>query len=86
MKGLPKNICDILSTEEAKELCTRLKVAEMLQKGITYRQIIEKTGVGAATVARISKKLQNGPKKTTKAAVNAPSNTPTNRYSFGLNS
>jgi uncharacterized protein YerC len=57
---LPKVLKNLLSPKEEKELLTRLKVASLLQKKVTYREITKQTGAGAATIARIAKRLKKG--------------------------
>lgn len=72
---------------EAEELNTRLQIAEMLQKGITYREIIKRTNVGAATVARIAKRLHQTevqPGETDAALKTIIPKINLNQYTFGL--
>lgn len=51
---------DLLTEPEIKEFANRWKVAQMLDKKIQYEEIAEKTGMSSATIARISKWLNNG--------------------------
>ena len=48
---------DLLSEKEILEFSNRLKVAQMLEEKVSYKQIEEKTKVSSTTIARISKFL-----------------------------
>ena len=82
MRSLPPYLLTVLSPTEVNDICTRLKICELLSKGVTYREIIKKTGAGAATIARVAKHLQGSgaihgsQKKTIKPTLK-------NQYSFG---
>lgn len=58
MRRIPSYLTNVLSSTEAAELTTRLRIAELLTRGVTYRAIARKTGVGAATIARVAKHLK----------------------------
>ena len=49
---------DLTSPEERTELSRRFEVAHMLDSGVSYKKIEEKTGMSSTTIARISKFLQ----------------------------
>jgi TrpR-related protein YerC/YecD len=51
---------DVLTETEITEVSSRLKAADMLQKGYKYADIISQTALSSRTVARISEWLQNG--------------------------
>ena len=51
---------DLLTEAEIIEFSKRWQVAQMLDKGISYTEIVEKTGLSSTTVARISKWLKKG--------------------------
>ncbi|KKR72659.1 MAG: Trp repressor [Microgenomates group bacterium GW2011_GWC1_41_8] len=48
----------ILTPKELEEIPTRLQIVKMLKKLIPQHEIVEKLGVGIATVTRGSKELQ----------------------------
>lgn len=51
---------DIATIAEIKALGQRLEVAKMLKQGITYEEIVEKTGVSTATISRVKRALDYG--------------------------
>lgn len=51
---------DIATVAEIKELGHRLEVARMLNKGATYDDIVDKTGVSTATISRVKRALEYG--------------------------
>ncbi len=51
---------DIATLEELETISSRLQVAEMINKGIPYRTIAEKTGVSTATITRIAHWINHG--------------------------
>ena len=46
---------DICTIKEVLEMSQRLSVAKLLDKGMSYAQISQKTGVSTATISRISR-------------------------------
>ncbi len=52
---------DILTIQELHAIAQRLKVAGMLQGGMTCQHIAENTGASTATISRVNKCLQYGP-------------------------
>ena len=51
---------DLLTEEELNEVSKRWQAAQMLDQGISYVKIEEKTGLSSTTVARVSKWLKKG--------------------------
>jgi len=51
---------DLCTLEELEALSKRWRVVELLNKGVSYRLIAEKTGVSTATVTRIAHWLTSG--------------------------
>ena len=51
---------DIATIAEIKALGQRLEVAKMLKQGITYEEIVDKTGVSTATISRVKRALDYG--------------------------
>lgn len=60
-KDIEKFLKDLLSRKEYESLSERWNVVLLLEKGHSYREIAEMTGVSTATVTRVSKCL-NAPK------------------------
>ena len=50
---------DLLSTAELRAMEQRYLVAEMLENGLVYNEIQEKTGASSATISRVNRSLQN---------------------------
>lgn len=59
-KELEQFIHAILTPKELDEIPKRLQIVKMLKKGLPQREIVEKLGVGVATVTRGSKEIQKG--------------------------
>lgn len=57
IKETKKFFRDLLTFEEIIEFGKRWKVAQMLDKNISYEKIVKETGLSSRTVARISKWL-----------------------------
>jgi TrpR-related protein YerC/YecD len=51
---------DILTLEEIKEIAVRLQLAKMIDSGLTYREIADKTKVSTATITRVADWLHHG--------------------------
>lgn len=51
---------DICTIGEIKAMAQRLEVARMLKEGMTYNEIVEKTGASTATISRIKRYLNYG--------------------------
>ncbi len=51
---------DVMTEKEIIEVSARLRAAEMLMQGRTYKDIVAETKLSSRTVARISDWMQNG--------------------------
>lgn len=51
---------DICTVSELKSMAQRLEVARMTKEGNTYDNIVERTGVSTATIARVKRCLDYG--------------------------
>lgn len=51
---------DVCTIKEITEIAQRLKVAKLLQQGVSYNRISEETGVSTATISRVNKCLSYG--------------------------
>ena len=51
---------DLLTLEEIKEFAARWQVAKMLNRGLSYREIADKTKVSTATITRVAHWLLYG--------------------------
>lgn len=51
---------DLFTYREIKDASSRLKVAKMLNDGISYLDIEKETRISATTIARVSKCLTHG--------------------------
>lgn len=51
---------DVATISEIKALSQRLEVARLLDSGMTYPQIAQKTGASTATISRVKKCLEYG--------------------------
>jgi len=51
---------DLLSIAELRAMEQRYQVAQMLDEGMVYSAILEKTGASSATISRVNRSLQNG--------------------------
>ena len=49
---------DLMTKQEIDEFSKRFLAAQLLSKKVQYNEIIEKTGLSSATIARISKWLK----------------------------
>ena len=50
---------DLLSVAELRAMEQRYQVARMLNEGMVYSAILEKTGASSATISRVNRSLQN---------------------------
>jgi len=50
---------DLLSVAELRAMEQRYQVAQMLNEGMVYSVILEKTGASSATISRVNRSLQN---------------------------
>jgi TrpR-related protein YerC/YecD len=51
---------DLCTLEELEELSTRWEAVQLINKGISYRKISDKTGLSTTTVTRIAHWLNHG--------------------------
>ena len=51
---------DVATLSEMKALSERLKVAELIVKGLPYREISKQTGMSTTIITRIATFLENG--------------------------
>jgi len=51
---------DLLSIAELRAMEQRYQVARMLDNGMVYSAILEKTGASSATISRVNRSLQSG--------------------------
>jgi TrpR-related protein YerC/YecD len=51
---------DICTVGEIKAMAQRLEVAKMLKDGLTYTDIVDKTGASTATISRVKRCLHYG--------------------------
>ena len=51
---------DLCTYKEINAMAQRLHAARLLLEGVTYEQIIEKTGISSATLSRVSKCVKYG--------------------------
>jgi len=59
-KEARKFLRDLLTESELIEFGNRWKAARMLEKGVSYTEIIKETGLSSTTVARVSDWLNGG--------------------------
>ena len=51
---------DLSSVTELKAMEPRFQVAEFLNRGMVYNDILEQTGASSATISRVNRSLQYG--------------------------
>ncbi len=51
---------DLCTRRELEEMSNRWAIVRLLDRGLTYREIAEQTGVSTATVSRIAQWLHHG--------------------------
>jgi TrpR-related protein YerC/YecD len=51
---------DLCTIKEVQSFCQRLEIAKMIDKGSSYQNTIEKTGVSTATIGRVKRCLEYG--------------------------
>jgi len=49
---------DLCTVQELNTLEQRYRVAELLRQGMSYNEILEKTGASSATISRVNRSLQ----------------------------
>ena len=51
---------DLCTVSELKAMAQRMDVALLLDEGLIYSEILEKTGASSATISRVNRSLQYG--------------------------
>lgn len=51
---------DLCTVAELKALSQRLEVAKLLDDGLIYNDILQRTGASSATISRVNRALQYG--------------------------
>ena len=51
---------DLCTVAELKAMAQRLEVAQMLDRGMIYNDILDRTGASSATISRVNRALQYG--------------------------
>lgn len=51
---------DLCTVNELKAMAQRLEVAQLLDQGLIYSDILERTGASSATISRVNRALQYG--------------------------
>lgn len=51
---------DILTLEEIREITARWQVAQMINEGLSYREIADKTKISTSTITRVAHWLHHG--------------------------
>ena len=51
---------DLCTVAELKAMSQRLEVAQLLDEGLIYNDILQRTGASSATISRVSRALQYG--------------------------
>ena len=59
-KKVAKLLRDVATLKECLDMSERLQAAEMIQKGLPYRSINEKTGISTTTITRVAHWLHHG--------------------------
>ena len=51
---------DLCTVAELRAMAQRLEVAQLLDDGLIYNDILERTGASSATISRVNRALQYG--------------------------
>ena len=51
---------DLCTVAEQKAMAQRLEVAQLLDQGLIYNDILRRTGASSATISRVNRALQYG--------------------------
>ena len=51
---------DLCTVAELRAMAQRLEVAQLLDKGLIYNDILQRTGASSATISRVNRALQYG--------------------------
>lgn len=51
---------DLCTVSELRAMAQRLEVAQLLEQGMIYNDILQRTGASSATISRVNRALQYG--------------------------
>ena len=51
---------DLCTVSELRAMAQRLEVAQLLDEGLIYNDILQRTGASSATISRVNRALQYG--------------------------
>ncbi len=51
---------DLCTVSELRAMAQRLEVAQLLDQGLIYNDILQRTGASSATISRVNRALQYG--------------------------
>ena len=51
---------DLCTVAELRAMAQRLEVAQLLDQGMIYNEILQRTGASSATISRVNRALQYG--------------------------
>ena len=51
---------DLCTVAELRAMAQRLEVAQLLDRGLIYNDILQRTGASSATISRVNRALQYG--------------------------
>ncbi len=51
---------DLCTVSELRAMAQRLEVAQLLDQGLIYHDILQRTGASSATISRVNRALQYG--------------------------
>ena len=51
---------DLCTVSELRAMAQRLEVAQLLDRGMIYNDILQRTGASSATISRVNRALQYG--------------------------
>ncbi len=51
---------DLCTVAELRAMAQRLEVAQLLDEGLIYHDILQRTGASSATISRVNRSLQYG--------------------------
>lgn len=53
-------LADLCTYQEVEQMAQRIAAAKLITEGMTYAEIIEKTGISSATLSRVSRAIRHG--------------------------
>ena len=57
---MPRLFQDLCTVAELRAMAQRLEVAQLLDQGLIYNDILQRTGASSATISRVNRALQYG--------------------------